>query len=162
MLQYFSLGTFPKRLWQTTVISKVSGLSHFLMLKSFNLWGGVKTTPINSMKLETHKDKRGIIKDLMVGKDFSVTYISFKKGAVRGNHLHKKTFQNDIIISGLLIDEEGEKWGETDDKFIHPDTPHAYKALEDSEMISICFGKRIGKNYSKDTYALQTPLIPNN
>lgn len=111
------------------------------------------------MKLETHKDKRGIIKDLLVGKDFSVTYITFKKGAVRGNHVHKKTFQSDTIIKGLLVDELGEQWGEHDDRFIHPDEPHAYKALKDSEMISICFGKRIGSNYSKDTYALQEPLI---
>jgi hypothetical protein len=100
-----------------------------------------------------HKDKRGIIKDLMVGKDWSVTYITFKKGAVRGNHVHKKTFQTDIIISGALEDAEGGVWGKQEVNEIWPNEPHAYKALENSEMISICFGKRIGDNYSKDTYS---------
>jgi quercetin dioxygenase-like cupin family protein len=106
-----------------------------------------------------HKDKRGIIKDLIVGKDFSVTYITFKKGAVRGNHVHKKTRQIDFIVNGKLIDDLGEVFCKEDINNIPPNNPHAYKALKDSEMISICFGKRIGKNYSKDTYALQEPLI---
>jgi quercetin dioxygenase-like cupin family protein len=118
------------------------------------------------MKLETHRDKRGTIKDLMVGKDFSITYITFKKGAVRGNHVHKETYQKDIILSGKVLfktdapmtrNEVIYKKGEICE--IPPTYPHAYKALGDSEMISICFGKRIGSNYSKDTYALQEPLI---
>ena len=113
------------------------------------------------MKLETHKDKRGIIKDLLVGKDFSVTYITFNKGAVRGNHVHKKTLQQDIVLSGKLKCFSGVEQFLVKEETIwqEPGTPHAYKALKDSEMISICFGKRIGSNYSKDTYALQEPLI---
>jgi quercetin dioxygenase-like cupin family protein len=51
---------------------------------------------------------------------------------------------------------------ETGDTVHFPEgSKHAYKALEDSEMVSICFGKRIGDNYSKDTYALQEKLIEN-
>lgn len=49
------------------------------------------------------EDERGIIEDLKVGKDWSVTYISFKKGAVRGNHYHKETKQTDYILSGSFI-----------------------------------------------------------
>ena len=109
-----------------------------------------------------HKDKRGIIKDLMVGKDWSVTYITFKKGAVRGNHYHKYTTQNDFVMSGKILCENGQFMLKGDTGYINAKTPHAYKALKDSEMISICFGKRIGKNYSKDTYALQKPLIKPN
>jgi quercetin dioxygenase-like cupin family protein len=109
--------------------------------------------------LETHKDNRGMIKDLLVGKDFSVTYITFKKGAVRGNHVHKETEQLDIILKGTLITESNEDFIAREARLLQKNVPHAYKALEDSEMISICFGKRIGKNYSKDTYALQEPLI---
>lgn len=111
------------------------------------------------MRLETHKDKRGIIKDLMVGKDFSVTCITFKKGSVRGNHVHKKTIQIDTVLSGKLVTGGGGFLRKGDAIYWDKKEPHAYKALEDSEMISICFGKRIGKNYSKDTYALQEPLI---
>lgn len=117
------------------------------------------------MKLETFKDKRGMIKDLLVGKDFSVTYITFKKGAVRGNHVHKKTEQIDILLSGSIYCKKGEhanmqfKIEKGSPVWHDKGEPHAYKSLKDSEMISICFGKRIGKNYSKDTYALQEPLI---
>ena len=112
--------------------------------------------------METHKDKRGMIKDLMVGKDWSVTYITFKKGAIRGNHIHKETIQHDIILGGELLCKKGNNTGfpeKGDIINIESNLPHAYKALKDSEMISICFGKRVGSNYSKDTYALQTPLI---
>lgn len=115
------------------------------------------------MKLEKHRDKRGLIQDIMVGKDFSVAYITFKKGAIRGNHFHKKTLQMDYIMSGKVACYTGgaeptivKKAG----SISHPaKIPHAYKALSDSEMISICIGKRIGKNYSKDTFKLKTPLV---
>lgn len=106
-----------------------------------------------------HKDKRGIIKDLMVGKDWSVTYITFKKGAVRGNHVHKVTGQLDFCVKGKLKCEDGSILPKGNVRFVQKTIPHAYIALEDSELISVCSGVRIGKNYSKDTYALQTSLF---
>jgi hypothetical protein len=33
-----------------------------------------------------------------------------------------------------------------------PGKVHAYTAKKKSKIISICFGKRIGKNYGKDTF----------
>lgn len=114
------------------------------------------------MKLEKIKDKRGVIEDLYVGKDYSITRITFKKGAVRGNHYHKKTIQYDIITDGKLRAYRGDYPFTVEKEFtlVHlPNEPHAYKALKDSEMISICIGKRIGKNYEKDTYRLETPLV---
>ena len=111
--------------------------------------------------MKTFTDERGIIEDLKVGKDWSVTYISFKKGAVRGNHLHRATIQLDIIISGRLecvTKRRFFKWSTRmfgyDIKWHFPGTQHAYKALSDSEMVSICFGKRIGENYEEDTFRL--------
>ena len=109
-----------------------------------------------------YKDDRGTIKDLLVGEDFSVTHITFTKGAIRGNHTHKETTQHDIILKGKLTCKKGNSTSypvKGDVIHIEPNIPHAYKAMEDSEMISICFGKRIGDNYSKDTYALQKRLI---
>jgi len=106
----------------------------------------------------------------MVGEDFSITHITFKKGVIRGNHYHKKTKQIDVILKGKVechhqtrelhplghyyiengIEIDVKKKG---DITIHYEkSAHAYKALEDSEMVSICIGKRIGKNYAKDTY----------
>lgn len=107
------------------------------------------------------EDERGIIEDLKVGKDWSVTYISFKKGAVRANHYHKNTEQRDYIISGKL--EARAVYGKSDKTYemntgdtitLKPNVKHAYKALEDSEMISICHGVRIGENYEEDTFRL--------
>lgn len=99
-----------------------------------------------------YRDKRGIIKDLVVGKRWALTYITFNKGAVRGNHFHKKTWQFDFIWGRFLI---------ATDKFfcksfglvIHPPlSPHAYKALKKSRMLTFVVGERIGDKYDSDTY----------
>jgi quercetin dioxygenase-like cupin family protein len=112
--------------------------------------------------MSKHEDERGVIEDLKVGKDWSITYITFKKGAVRGNHLHKMTTQKDTILSGKFQVRHGNatKFLEAGDELtLSPGIAHAYKALEDGEMVSVCFGVRIGEDYSKDTYKLATPLI---
>jgi len=108
------------------------------------------------------KDERGNIVDVLVTDSSSTTYITFAKGAVRGNHYHNETAQYDLILSGKLICKCGNKTVEVGpgEMITHlPKTPHAYKALEDSEMVSICYGKRTGKNYSLDTFKLDDPLI---
>ena len=105
----------------------------------------------------THTDERGTIEDLKVGKDWSVTYISFKKGAVRGNHFHKKTTQTDIILSGMFECYSENKMVELEagDIIEHkPGMKHAYCAMTDGEMVSTCHGVRIGEDYSKDTFRL--------
>ena len=111
--------------------------------------------------MKKFEDERGIIEDLKVGKDWSVTYITFKKGAVRGNHYHKKTIQYDFIASGKLRCEmvvNGKREvliANTGDMIEHvPGNAHAYEAIEDSEMISTCHGVRIGENYEEDTFRL--------
>jgi quercetin dioxygenase-like cupin family protein len=111
---------------------------------------------------KTHKDKRGIIRDLLVGKKGAVTYITFAKGAVRANHYHKKTVQYDFILSGKLLCSNGKKQIKVSagEIITHPkNTPHAYKALEKSEMISLVYGPRKGEDFSKDTFKLKTPLL---
>lgn len=108
------------------------------------------------------QDERGIIEDLKCGKDWSVTYITFKKGAIRGNHYHKFTAQTDYILSGSVelyapnsykVLEAGESVE------LAAGITHAYKAREDSEMVSICKGVRVGENYEKDTFRLEKTLI---
>ena len=50
-----------------------------------------------------HKDKRGIIIDLLEKKNINaITYITQKKGKIRGNHLHKKTIQWNYLLKGKL------------------------------------------------------------
>lgn len=109
-----------------------------------------------------HKDERGTIKDLIVREGASVTFITFKKGAIRGNHYHKETVQYDFILSGKLLCAAGNKQERivAGELITHEaKIPHAYEALEDSEIISICFGKRVGEDYSKDTFKLEIPLL---
>lgn len=112
--------------------------------------------------MKQHKDARGIIKDLLVGKKGAVTYITFKKGAVRGNHFHKKTIQYDFILSGSFLCASGNKQmrviaGEMIEH--RAGIPHAYEALEDGEMISCVYGPRKGEDYSSDTFKLDVPLL---
>lgn len=114
------------------------------------------------MIYKTHKDKRGIIKDLLIGKNGAITYITFKSGAIRANHYHKKTVQHDFILSGKLMCYSGKKRIKVSagEIITHPkNTPHAYKALTDSEMISLVYGPRKGEDYSKDTFKLTTSLV---
>lgn len=114
----------------------------------------------------TFSDNRGEIKDLMVGEDFSITYVSFTKDAIRGNHYHNKTTQTDIVLSGKLLcrSKVGKIVNETilkkGDVITHGiGEAHAYKALESSEIVSTCLGVRIGTDYEKDVFRLETPLI---
>lgn len=111
--------------------------------------------------MSKHKDARGIIEDLVVGENSAVTKVTFKKGAVRGNHYHKKTVQIDLIVHGKL--KVYSDWGtatlKAGDIIEHPKrSPHAYKALEDSILVTICSGPRKGEDYADDTYKLETPL----
>lgn len=112
-------------------------------------------------------DERGTITDLMVTPEYSVTHITFKKGAVRGNHWHNDTKQIDVLLKGKLFARKAilnpkeyetgiaEATIEAGTEIVHwPTEKHAYKALEDSEMISICFGVRKGEDYEKDTFRL--------
>ena len=47
-----------------------------------------------------HSDNRGYIKDLVENENINaVTIITLTKGAIRGNHYHKETFQWNYIIS---------------------------------------------------------------
>ena len=51
-----------------------------------------------------HKDNRGIIADLIENEKINaITYITFLKNKVRGNHYHKKTIQWNFVVSGKVI-----------------------------------------------------------
>lgn len=114
-----------------------------------------------------YEDERGKIIDLLVTPEYSITHITFNKGAVRGNHYHKETDQYDLVLKGKLkcriVDLEEKTFDfelqERESLKTTRGKKHAFKALEDSEIISICFGVRRGEDYSKDTYKLDTPLL---
>ncbi len=119
-------------------------------------------TPIN------HSDERGIIIDLVENQNINaITFISFKKGAVRANHYHKKTSQWNYITKGQikLVTQFGE--GTINEKILQkgdlvmtlPMEKHALVGMEDSEMLVFTEGPRGGKEYESDTFRLEKQLI---
>lgn len=123
------------------------------------------------MKLEKTKidfaDERGVIRDILVVPKVGITYISSKKGTVRGNHYHKKTMQYEYVLSGSFEyyckDVEGgrkikKKVVSGDLLHIFPNEIHTFEALEDSEILSFNFGPSKGKDNHKDTFKAPKPL----
>ncbi len=111
---------------------------------------------------KTFTDSRGSIRDLLVTDEYSITRITFTKDAVRGNHVHNQTTQHDFVLGGeLTVSLNGKEHAIKRGAMISipKDMPHAYKAIEPSEIISICFGVRKGKDYEKDTIRLDKPLL---
>jgi dTDP-4-dehydrorhamnose 3,5-epimerase-like enzyme len=117
------------------------------------------------------EDDRGIIMDLLSKQDMNAaTLISFKKGAIRGNHYHKHTIQYNFILKGSLKyayqtgdGPIGEVILSTDNSsrlnFSEAWEKHAMIALEDTEMLVFTMGPRGGNDYETDTYRLEIPLI---
>jgi quercetin dioxygenase-like cupin family protein len=114
------------------------------------------------------EDARGEIRDILLQDIDAVTYITFAKGAVRGNHYHEKTDQWDYILSGSFEcyareGEDGEVQMEVvrkGDRISHPrGVHHAYRALEDAVMLSFTKGPRRGEEYEKDVIRLTEPLV---
>ncbi len=116
-----------------------------------------------------YQDKRGVIRDILTHITIdAITYLTSKKGAVRGNHYHKKTIQYEYILGGeylcaTRLDTGGKvskhilKEG---DLAVHPPHEvHTLKALKDAAMLSITKGPRKGFDYEKDTFRLDESLI---
>lgn len=113
------------------------------------------------------RDDRGEIIDLLENENInSVTIVTFKKGAVRGNHYHKQTIQWNYLMSGqikLLSQVPGAQVEET---VLNPgdfvatveNVRHALIGLEDSSLMVFTKGPRGGKEYESDTFRLDTPL----
>lgn len=110
------------------------------------------------------EDDRGIIRDITTHTLVdAITYITFKKGAVRGNHYHNKTIQYDYILSGsFLCRAKSDAQASTEEVVVkegdfitHPfPHHHAYKALEDSVMLSCTLGPRQGDEFETDVVRL--------
>ena len=121
------------------------------------------------------EDERGVIRDITTHTMVdAITYITFKKGAVRGNHYHNKSEQYDYILSGSFlcrskagadaqIEETHPRSGRTDIRHrgTTPSGPRrlstwsaAYKALEDSVMLSCTLGPRQGTEFESDVVRL--------
>jgi quercetin dioxygenase-like cupin family protein len=112
------------------------------------------------------RDARGAIIDVLTHAAVdAVTLITCKKGSVRGNHYHKKTVQYTYVVSGrmkYLTGKPGRVVAKTikAGDLVHSPAgeTHAFKALEDSVILSLSKGPRKGFDYEKDVYRLSPPL----
>ena len=115
-----------------------------------------------------HQDSRGVIVDLLEKKKINaITYITQKKGKIRGNHFHKKTIQWNYLIKGKIkivtkkINRSVQEMilSRGDLVVTSSNESHAIKAIEYSEYLVFTQGPRGGKEYEKDTFRLSEPLI---
>jgi quercetin dioxygenase-like cupin family protein len=113
------------------------------------------------------RDARGTITDVLDGVPLnSVAILTNKKGAVRANHLHKKTVQYTFVISGRVrYASKGPRGRKTavlgpgDLAISPPGEAHATEALTDAVFMAFAHGLRHGRDYEKDTFRLAVPLI---
>ena len=116
-------------------------------------------------------DERGKIEDLLLFNNpriDSVVKIISVKGAVRGNHYHKKTNQWTYIIKGKTRVVSKSCPGNHLHDIIAGDgmilyheagTAHAFQAIEDTEWLVFTEGPRKGNDYESDTFRLEKALI---
>tara|TARA_B100002003_G_C13740717_1_gene369445 strand:- start:83 stop:478 length:396 start_codon:yes stop_codon:yes gene_type:complete len=120
------------------------------------------------------EDKRGKIIDVFVNspKDHCLI-VTFTKGAVRGNHFHKKSTQFSFLLSGELdfyfakVDKKNGKLKKIKKRTIKKNTfvthepyeAHAFRSKKKSVLIAFSCGLRGGSDYEKDTFRLKTKLI---
>jgi quercetin dioxygenase-like cupin family protein len=111
-------------------------------------------------------DKRGVITDLIENENInSITSITIKKGCVRGNHYHKKTWQWNYVVSGKmkLITKKNKKKkscvlraGEL--VLVSPNEEHALIGIQNCACLVFTKGPRGGKEYESDTYRVKKSL----
>ena len=114
------------------------------------------------------KDRRGKIIDLIEGEKINaITLITIKKGAIRVNHYHKKTWQWNYIVSGkirLVTKMPNKKIKKTllnpgDLALTLPGESHALIGIEDCKFLVFSKGPRSGKGYETDTFRLEKLLV---
>jgi len=105
-------------------------------------------------------DARGAISDLVEEPISHVGLITFKKGAVRGNHYHKKSTQYTYVLKGKIKFVVSDVHGKHKKSFIltegmvshiPPKIIHAYKALTPAAFLDMTTLSRGTKGYEDDT-----------
>lgn len=111
---------------------------------------------------DSFEDDRGRIQDLIDGPIDSVTRITTKKWAIRGNHWHERTTQWTYILSGQLLMANGGRTRTVGagEMVVHlPGEPHAWQAVVDTDVLVFTRGPRSGTGYESDTFRLDEPLL---
>ena len=116
------------------------------------------------------RDQRGEISDLIENENINaITRITIKKGAVRGNHYHKETWQWNYVVSGKMKLVTQMQNGEIQETTLYPGDlavtepyeHHALVGMEDCDVLVFTKGPRGGKEYETDTFRLEMPLVLN-
>lgn len=108
------------------------------------------------------RDKRGDIFDLVEDEIRHLGFITFRKGAVRANHYHKKSTQYSYVIKGsieLLTKDAKNKnakmkkaiMSEGTFAMIPPCIIHVYRALTPASIIECTTESRKAGGYESDT-----------
>jgi dTDP-4-dehydrorhamnose 3,5-epimerase-like enzyme len=113
------------------------------------------------------QDDRGSIVDILIHEPFdAATIIHSRRGAVRGNHLHKDTIQWMYVLTGRVLVAAQREGAPVEEREVgvgelvrhDPLEAHSVTALDDSSFIVLTRGPRSGDNYESDTFRLETPL----
>jgi quercetin dioxygenase-like cupin family protein len=127
----------------------------------------VQSTDFKIEKIEpVFSDDRGDIWDILHGDIKHVGFITFKQGAVRGKHYHKIQAQFTFVLKGkieLTTKDLRKENAENRVDIIEPGhvvsippmVIHAYKALEDSEILAVTTEMRVEDGYEKDTIRVE-------
>lgn len=126
---------------------------------------------MEKLKVETvapaFSDERGSIIDVLNGKEIRhAGIITFRKGAVRAKHYHKRQTQYTYVLRGrieLTSKDLREKnpvksvsvISEGQLASIPPMVVHVYRALEDSEIIDLTTEARSDGGYEADTFRVE-------
>jgi len=114
------------------------------------------------------KDQRGTIMDIFVSESYEHCVIVYcNKGAVRGNHFHKKSQQTDFMLFGKMWAYSRKKGSKKIEKNLISQNDltrwekgevHEFIAAEKCAFLSFVNGPRGGDEYESDTYRLKIPL----
>jgi dTDP-4-dehydrorhamnose 3,5-epimerase-like enzyme len=134
-------------------------------------------TDINQEKVmkikPVYEDERGKIIDIVDGDEFvHAGIVTFKPGAIRGNHYHKQTEQVNYILKGKIryfsrdLSKENTKVKEdileAGDMIIDPPLGwHSQEAIEESEMLFFTKKKRGKGGYEDDVFRIPREEIDN-
>ena len=126
--------------------------------------GGFKLKEISITHIEpVFEDERGEIFDILDDENIlHVGLITAKKGAMRGNHYHKRAKQYNYILDGKMelrirdINESERNVNKYilekgDFVYIPNGLVHTLIALEDSKFIDLNTESRSGEGYEEDT-----------
>jgi quercetin dioxygenase-like cupin family protein len=124
---------------------------------------------MKKMPIETSfADQRGEIIDLLENENINaVTIVTFRRGAVRGNHVHKETTQWNYVMEGCVRLVSRSPEGHVEETLMMPgdfvatgpNVAHALVGIEESKVMVFTKGPRGGKEYESDTYRLEVPLV---